>query len=71
MFGMPGTSEILIILFVLFVLFGGKKLPEFARGVGKSIGEFKKGKLALAKELKDLESDLSIEKEIKDVKKVV
>ncbi len=37
-----GTSELVVISLVLLVLFGGKKLPELARGVGDSIREFRK-----------------------------
>ena len=37
-----GTTEIIIIAVVLLILFGGKKLPELGRGVGKMIREFKK-----------------------------
>jgi sec-independent protein translocase protein TatA len=37
-----GTTELLIIFFVILLLFGAKKLPELARGMGKSIREFKK-----------------------------
>lgn len=36
-----GTPEILMIMFVVLLLFGGKKLPELARGLGKGIREFK------------------------------
>ncbi|HEY0895439.1 MAG TPA: twin-arginine translocase TatA/TatE family subunit [Sphingobacteriaceae bacterium] len=36
-----GTPEMMIILFVALLLFGGKKLPELARGLGKGIREFK------------------------------
>lgn len=39
---MIGTGEILVILFVVLILFGGKKLPEFAQSLGKGIREFKK-----------------------------
>lgn len=39
---MIGTGEIIVILCVILVLFGGKKLPEFARSLGKGIREFKK-----------------------------
>lgn len=39
---MFGTGEILIILLVVLILFGGKKLPEFAQSLGKGIREFKK-----------------------------
>ena len=36
-----GGSEILLIVFVLLLFFGGKKLPELAKGLGKGIKEFK------------------------------
>lgn len=39
---MFGSGEILVIMFVILVLFGGKKLPEFAQSLGKGIREFKK-----------------------------
>jgi sec-independent protein translocase protein TatA len=41
--GMPGTPEILLIIFIILLLFGAKKLPELSRSLGKSLGEFKKG----------------------------
>ncbi len=42
--GPLGPPEILMILVLIMFLFGAKKLPELARGVGRSLGEFKKGK---------------------------
>jgi sec-independent protein translocase protein TatA len=42
MFGL-GAQELMVILVIGLVLFGGKKLPELARGLGKSMHEFKKG----------------------------
>lgn len=39
---MIGTGEILVILLIALILFGGKKLPEFAQSLGKGIREFKK-----------------------------
>lgn len=35
--------EILLVALVVLLLFGGKKIPELMRGIGKGIGEFKKG----------------------------
>ncbi|HEX3177152.1 MAG TPA: twin-arginine translocase TatA/TatE family subunit [Methylomirabilota bacterium] len=42
MFGL-GTQELLVILVIVLVMFGGSKLPEIARSLGKSMHEFKKG----------------------------
>ena len=42
MFGMPGGSEWLIILLIVLVIFGGKKIPELMGGLGKGIRSFKK-----------------------------
>lgn len=39
---MIGTAELIVILCVILLLFGGKKLPEFARNLGIGIREFKK-----------------------------
>ncbi len=42
-FGMIGTQELLIILVILLFIFGGTRLPQLARGLGKSIREFRQG----------------------------
>ncbi len=42
MFGSIGTPELLIIMLVILLLFGSKRLPELARGIGKGIRQFKK-----------------------------
>ncbi len=47
-----GGPEILIIFFVILLLFGAKKLPELARGLGKSIKEFKKAATEVEGDLK-------------------
>jgi sec-independent protein translocase protein TatA len=40
--GKIGFSEILLIVFLALLLFGGKKIPEFMKGLGQGIKEFKK-----------------------------
>jgi len=42
MFRNIGSTELLIVALIVLFLFGGKKIPEFFRGLGKSIDEFKK-----------------------------
>lgn len=42
--GMPGWPETLFILVLVLLLFGAKKLPELARGLGQSLNEFKKAR---------------------------
>ena len=51
MFGNLGAGEIILILLVILILFGAKKIPELARGIGKGMSEFKKG-------LKDVEDEI-------------
>lgn len=41
-FGMPGTLEILLILLLLALVFGARKLPELGRGLGEGIRNFRK-----------------------------
>lgn len=41
--GLPGGTEVVLIIFVIILLFGARKLPELARSLGKSLSEFKKG----------------------------
>ena len=42
-FGMPGLPEMLIIMVVILVLFGGKQIPSLMRNLGKGATEFKRG----------------------------
>jgi sec-independent protein translocase protein TatA len=46
-----GWGEILLIAFVVILLFGGKKIPELMRGLGRGVREFKDGKDNVRKEL--------------------
>ncbi|MCA9783012.1 MAG: twin-arginine translocase TatA/TatE family subunit [Calditrichaeota bacterium] len=48
----PGGWEMLLILLGVLLLFGGKKIPEIAHGLGKAITEFKRGMRTPVEELK-------------------
>lgn len=59
LFGSLGFWEILLIVLVVILLFGGKKIPELMRGLGKGVKSFKQG-------MKEVEEDVNeIKKEIK------
>jgi sec-independent protein translocase protein TatA len=59
-FGMPGWPETLFILVVIVLLFGAKKLPELARGIGQSLGEFKKARDEFEREVHKSTADLEV-----------
>ena len=49
----PGGMEWVLIAIVVLLLFGGKKIPELMKGLGRGISEFKKGKKEVEKDLDD------------------
>lgn len=51
--GMPGGPELILIAFVVLLLFGGKKLPELMKGLGKGIREFNNAKANIETEVKE------------------
>jgi len=53
LFGLPGGTEIFVILFIVLLLFGGKKIPELMRGIGKGIKEFINAKATIETEIKE------------------
>jgi TatA/E family protein of Tat protein translocase len=55
-----GTGELLIIFLVILLLFGAKRLPELARGLGKGINEFKDAVETGKKEILDAEKETKI-----------
>ncbi|HCL07051.1 MAG TPA: twin-arginine translocase TatA/TatE family subunit [Chitinophagaceae bacterium] len=50
---MPGGSEWIVIVLAVLILFGGRKIPEFMRGLGKGIREFNDAKNNVKKEIED------------------
>ena len=51
--GMIGPWQIVLIVLVFLLMFGGKKIPELMKGLGKGISEFKKGKNEVKDELEN------------------
>lgn len=47
-----GTGEIILIALVILLIFGGKKIPELMRGLGKGVSQFKKG-------MKDIDEEIN------------
>jgi len=50
---MPGGTEWILIILAVLILFGGRKIPEFMRGIGKGIREFNDAKNNVKKEIED------------------
>lgn len=53
---MLGTWEIVAIVAVVLLLFGGKKIPELMKGLGKGVKSFKEGMNEVEKEIKDADN---------------
>ena len=54
-----GTTEILVIALIILLLFGGRKIPELMKGLGKGVKSFKDG-------MKEVEKDVDINDEKKE-----
>ena len=54
MFGSIGPSELIIIMLIVLLLFGSKRLPELARGIGKATRQFKKA-------LEDVKEEINLD----------
>lgn len=50
---MPGGTEWLLIVLAVLILFGGRKIPEFMRGIGRGIREFNDAKSNVKKEIEE------------------
>lgn len=67
--GLPAGMDYVWILVVVLLLFGAKKLPELARGVGKSMGEFKKARNDFEDEIKRAEDEATSDTKEDDTSK--
>ena len=64
MFGI-GTQEIIFIILIVLLFFGGKKIPELMKGIGKGVRSFKEGMNGIEKELDVKENNSSTKNESK------
>ena len=58
-----GTPEIAVILLVILLLFGGKRIPELAKAFGRAQYEYKKAKEAIRKEAQELKDEIEAAQE--------
>ncbi|MEZ3564254.1 twin-arginine translocase TatA/TatE family subunit [Muribaculaceae bacterium Isolate-110 (HZI)] len=54
-----GTGEIIIILVVVLLLFGAKRIPELARGLGRGVNSFRKGLNEVSDQIDNIDKDKS------------
>jgi sec-independent protein translocase protein TatA len=57
--GVVGPWQIVIIALVILLLFGGKKIPELMRGLGKGMKSFKEGMNEVEKQIEDIDKDMN------------
>ena len=66
--GMPGSSEWIFILLAVVLLFGGKKIPELMKGIGKGVRDFNDAKTSVKNEIEEGMKEKDKEQEIRELK---
>jgi sec-independent protein translocase protein TatA len=66
--GMPGGSEWIVIILVAILFFGGKKIPELMKGIGKGMREFKDAKDNVRNEIEEGMKEKDKDEEIRELK---
>lgn len=69
--GMPGGGELIFIVLIIIMLFGSKKIPELARGLGRGMREIKNATNDIQKELKEGAREVNNAKDFTNVEKQV
>ena len=60
--GNIGTGEIILIALVVLLLWGGKKIPELMKGLGKGVKSFKEGMKDVEEDVKEIKKDIEADK---------
>ena len=68
LFGMPGGSEWIFIILAIVLLFGGNKIPELMKGIGKGMREFKDSKENVKSEIEEGMKEKDKEQEIRELR---
>ena len=63
LFAMPGGSEWILIVLIVLLMFGGKKIPDLMRGIGKGIREFKDAKDQVGSEIEQGMNETPVKKQ--------
>lgn len=71
LFGMPGGGELFVIVLVIIMLFGSKKIPELARGLGKGMREIKNATNDIQREIREGSREINAIKDVTNVEKQV
>jgi len=66
--GMPGGSEWIFILLAVVLLFGGKKIPELMKGIGKGVRDFNDAKTSVKNEIEEGMKEKDKDEEIRELK---
>ena len=66
--GMPGGSEWIFILLAVVLLFGGKKIPELMKGIGKGVRDFNDAKTSVKNEIEEGMKEKDKDQEIRELK---
>lgn len=64
--GVIGGPEIIVILLIVLVLFGGKKIPELMKGLGKGVKEYKKAMNGVEEEVNNVSSTINAQPDAAD-----
>lgn len=61
--GVPGGTEVMILVLIAVLLFGASKVPALARSSGKAVGEYKKNRQKIEGEIEDIKGTASLDEE--------